>query len=74
MKVKILINVNDKTRVLLTDAGKRVIDKLDGEAYDSEGFIELPLWQIFKLFIDNIYMGSIEQPFYSNTIEVSEYK
>jgi hypothetical protein len=71
------VTMNTQVRVLLTDAGRRVWEarwaRL-GLACSSppDGVLELPLWELARVFGPHLYMGCAEIPFTNNRVEVME--
>jgi len=72
------MNINDKATVKLTSYGVDVLRTEDPLMYDYNFNIETSilsaeLWKIMKVFGPTMFMGSTEQAFESNEIEVSTW-
>ncbi len=79
------ININDTIKIKLTNKGKEILLQKDCEnsqfspqlvnyyssLVDSDGYMELPLWEIMSVFGNQMYNGNPNIPF-ETTIEISQ--
>lgn len=65
------ININDKVRVKLTDAGRWMLQNHDLKAYyrpEADGYTEFHIWELMNIFGSKMYHGNPNLPFETTMI------
>lgn len=71
-EVKTFINLNANVRVQLTEHGKIILamDEYATEKPDENGFIEMQLWRLMRVFGSVMFMGNPNLPFENMNVEL----
>lgn len=70
--VKTFINLNSRVRVKLTKHGKIILEMYEytTEKPDAEGFIEMHLWELMRVFGPVMFNGNPNLPFENMNVEL----
>jgi hypothetical protein len=63
----VVVNLNDLVTVRLTKSGRAILD-LSGYTMNEDK--KFHLWELFRIFGHQIYMGMLEVPFEENSLSI----
>lgn len=68
------INVNDKVRVKLTPHGEIILamDEYATDKPDVDGWLEMPLWELMRVFGPVMFHGNPNLPFEGNEVKLKD--
>lgn len=66
------INLNAKVRVQLTEHGKIILemDEYASDKPDADGFLEMQLWTLMRVFGPVMFLGNPNMPFENMNVEL----
>lgn len=71
-EVKTYVNLNAKVRVQLTEHGKIILemDEYACNKPDADGFLEMPFWELMRVFGPVMFNGNPHLPFTDMNVEL----